>query len=96
MNRLETLPDLVGSIEPGYVDHLILGNIVRDQDLSIDIVIVPDVTSSWIDCRIGTFEIAIDIRFYTTETEDQRILSCQTTQLDSSRGSFILVMLECV
>src|SRR6266568_2390892 len=68
--HLETLSDLVGSIEPSYVDHLILGDIVCDQDLSIDIIVVPDVTSFRINCQIGTFEIAIDIRFYATETED--------------------------
>jgi hypothetical protein len=50
--------------------HLVLGDVVGDKYLSVDVVGFPDVTVSRISCRIRTLECAVDVGLNSADTED--------------------------
>jgi len=66
----ETFPDLMSSIEMCDMHHLVLGDIVGNQDLHIHIVGIPDVVESLVESWIRSSYSAIDIWLDTTEMED--------------------------
>ena len=47
MDGLKTLPDFTSCVEPTDMHHLILGDVIGDQNLHVDIILVPRSDRVW-------------------------------------------------